>query len=123
MASGALSTTPRRMPAEGAMNPAGNTRPPSAQDDVKINALLQAAGHAHQAGNLDRLQEILEEVLEIDPDHAKATYNLGILHRDRDDIFKAEVYLRRAIKLDPHMVDAYQGLADILFGAKHLLPA
>ncbi|HEU4826474.1 MAG TPA: tetratricopeptide repeat protein, partial [Dongiaceae bacterium] len=39
------------------------------------------------------------------------------------DIFKAEVYFRRAIKLDPDMIDAYQGLGEVLFGAKHLLPA
>lgn len=123
MATGAPSIIPRRKPGQDAVNQDGRARSVSAQDEARINTLLQAAGRAHQAGNVDRVKTILEEVLEIDPDHAKATYNLGILYRDLDDIFKAEVYLRRAIKLDPHMVDAFQGLADILFGAKHLLPA
>ncbi|HET6621322.1 MAG TPA: hypothetical protein VFG64_15415 [Dongiaceae bacterium] len=88
-----------------------------------MEALLQAAGRAHQAENVERLKSILEEILEIDPDHPKVLYNLGIVHRDRDEIFAAEVCLRRAIKLDPGMIDAYQALADLLFTAKHLLPA
>lgn len=121
MATGALSTTPRRGPGQDAMS--GKAHSISPQDEARIQSLLQAAGRAHEAGNQSKLQAILEEILEIDPDHARATYNLGILHRDRDDIFKAETYLRRAIKLDPYMIDAFQGLADILFGAKHLLPA
>ena len=122
MATGAFSTTPRRGPGQDAVSTA-KARSISPQDEARIQSLLLAAGRAHEAGNQDKLQAALEEVLEIDPDHAKATYNLGILHRDRDDIFKAETYLRRAIKLDPYMIDAFQGLADILFGAKHLLPA
>ncbi|HEV8389627.1 MAG TPA: tetratricopeptide repeat protein [Dongiaceae bacterium] len=123
MATGALSTTPRRTPGREAVSQNGKARTVSPQDEARIATLFQAAGRAHQAENVDRLQAILEEILEIDPDHAKATYNLGILFRDRDDIFRAEVYLRRAIKLDPYMIDAFQGLGDILFGAKHLLPA
>lgn len=123
MANGALSATPRRRPEQDAVSRDGKVRSLSDQDEAHVQSLLQAAGRAHHAGNIGRLQSILEEILEIDPDNARATYNLGILHRDRDDIFKAETYLRRAIRLDPYMIDAFQGLADILFSAKHLLPA
>jgi tetratricopeptide (TPR) repeat protein len=123
MATGAISASPRRTPGTDALTTAAKGRPVSRQDEAKIGALLQAAARANQAGNIERLKTLLEEILELDPGHANATYNLGILYRDRDDIFNAEVYLRRAIKLDPHLVDAYQGLADVLFGAKHLLPA
>jgi len=120
MASGAFRTSPRRTQDAVAVTP---IRVPSREDAARVDALLQAAGRAHQAGNAARLKSILEEILEIDPDQPKALYNLGIVHRDRDEIFMAEVYLRRAIKLDPGMIDAYQALADLLFTAKHLLPA
>ena len=123
MATGALSSASRRMPGSNGMAMTGSPRQLSAQDEAKVAALLQAAGRAHHAGNTDRLKAILEEILDINPDHPSATYNLGILFRDREDIFKAEVQLRRAIKLDPSLIDAYQALADLLFGAKHLLPA
>ncbi|HEX6118284.1 MAG TPA: tetratricopeptide repeat protein, partial [Dongiaceae bacterium] len=121
MATGASSRSPRRTPGPAQLAVASTAVSP--QDRARIASLLQAAGRAHQGGQTGRLKEILEEIIEIDPDHAKATYNLGILHRDLDDIFKAEVCFRRAIKLDPDMVDAYQGLGEVLFGAKHLLPA
>src|SRR5688572_7668688 len=113
MATGAFSITPRRGPAQDAVSTA-KARSISPQDEARIQSLLLAAGRAHEARNQGKLQAALEEILEIDPDHARATYNLGILHRDREDIFKAESYLRRAIKLDPNMIDAYQGLADVL---------
>ena len=123
MATGALSTSRRGAPGKDALTTAAAGRVVSPQDQARIATLLQAAGRANQAGDAERLKKTLEEILEIDPGHANATYNLGILYRDRDDIFNAEVHLRRAIKLDPHLTDAYQGLADVLFGAKHLLPA
>ena len=122
MAPGAFNSASRRTPAADRMSQPGNARP-SADDEARIAVLLQTAARAHHGGSLDRLKAILEEILDIDPDHANANYNLGILYRDREEIFKAEVHLRRAIKVDPTLVDAYQALADLLFGAKHLLPA
>ena len=123
MATGALSTTPRRGPGQDTVSNGGTARAISPQDEARIQSLLQAAGRAHQAGNQPKLQAALEEVLEIDPDNPRALYNLGILHRDRNDIYNAEVCFRHAIKHDPSLIDAYQGLADLLFNVKHLIPA
>jgi len=123
MATGALSTTPRRTPGQGVLNPSHQAHAASPEDAAKVGTLLQTASRAHHAGNTERLKAVLEEILEIDPTHANATYNLGILFRDENEIYQAEVYLRRALKLDPHLIDAYQALADLLFTAKHLLPA
>lgn len=123
MATGALSTISRQSPGRDAVTRADPAQSLSPEDQAQVAALLQAAGRAHSAGNRDRLKAILEEILEIDPGHAKATYNLGILYRDRDDVFQAEVHLRRALQLDPGMIDAYQALADLLFTVKHMLSA
>jgi len=105
------------------VNPAEAARAISAADAARITALMQAAGRAHGAGNRDRLKAILSEILEIDPGHANATYNLSILYRDEDDAFQAEVHLRRALKLDSGLIDSYQALADLLFTVKHTLTA
>ena len=120
MASGALKPTPGRVPAVTA---GPTSRALTRDEQARVNSLMLAAGRAHQAGNLPRLEEVLREVLEIDPQHASALYNLGIACRDRGDAFAAEGFFRQAIRHDPELVDAYQGLADVLFGAKHLLPA
>ena len=123
MATSASRISPRCAPGAGALTVTGNARAVSPEDKARIDVLLLAAGRAHHAGQSDRLKALLEEVLDLDPNHANAHYNLGILYRDRDDIFKAETHLRRAITHDPQLINAFQGLADVLFGAKHLLPA
>lgn len=123
MATGALSNITRRKPEQDALTPTGAAQSISPEDAARVAALWQAAGRAHGAGNRDRLKAVLEEILEIDPGHAKASYNLGILYRDQDDVFQAEVHLRRAINHDPGLIDAYQALADLLFTVKHMLSA
>ena len=123
MASGALKPTSGRMPDAPAVTAGSTARAATREEQARVSSLMQAAGRAHQAGNLPRLEELLREVLEIDPQHASALYNLGIACRDRGDAFAAEGFFRQAIRHDPELVDAYQGLADVLFGAKHLLPA
>ena len=93
------------------------------EDNAQIAALMQQAGKAFQAGTFDRLAKLLDQVLEINPDHTGALYNRGILHRDANELYGAEMCFRRVLKLDPDMIDAYQALADLLFNVKHLLPA
>ena len=123
MATGALSTAWRRPPGQDGLNAPGKAGAASPRAEARIAALLRAAGRANQAGDSERLKGILGEILELDPDHANATYNLGILYRDRDEVYQAEIHLRRAVKLDPHLIDAYQALADLMFSVKHLFPA
>ena len=100
-----------------------NTARTSRDDNAQIAALMSQAGKAFQAGKFDQLASLLDQVLEINPDDTTALYNRGILHRDRDELFGAEVCFRRVLKLDPDMIDAYQALADLLYNVKHLLPA
>ena len=95
----------------------------SRDDNAQIAALMSQAAKAFQAGKLDQLGSLLDQVLEINPDDTSALYNRGILHRDRDELFGAEVCFRRVLRLDPDMIDAYQALADLLYNVKHLLPA
>ncbi len=100
-----------------------NTARTSRDDNAQIAALMSQAGKAFQAGKFDQMGSLLDQVLEINPDDTTALYNRGILHRDRDELFGAEVCFRRVLKLDPDMIDAYQALADLLYNVKHLLPA
>lgn len=92
-------------------------------DNAQVASLMRQAGKAFQGGKLDQLTSLLDQVLEINPDETRALYNRGILHRDNNELYGAELCFRRALKLDPDMIDAYQALADLLFNVKHLLPA
>ncbi len=105
------------------MNHPMTARKDAASDEQRIARLLQRAGQCAQAGDRTKLKAVLRECLEIDPRHPTALYNLAVVCRDENDIHAAELNFRRAIKADPNLIDAYQGLADMLFNAKHLLPA
>jgi tetratricopeptide (TPR) repeat protein len=123
MATGAVQFPTRIEPRQERMSDPDNASSVARRDAAKVAVLLRQAAKAFEAGRVDRLQPLLEQVLEIDPDNAKALYNLAIIFRDKGDVFPAEVNLRRALKADPDMIDAYQALADLLFAAKHLLAA
>jgi tetratricopeptide (TPR) repeat protein len=112
-----------QLPARGQSGQERMTHPAPARDQHKIATLMNQAARAFEAGRIDRLQALLELVLEINPENAKALYNLAIIYRDRNEIFPAEVQLRRALKVDPDMIDAHQALGDLLFNVKHLLAA
>ena len=92
-------------------------------DDAQIARLMQQAQRAFHAGQVDRLTPILDQVLELNPDHVGALYNRGIIHRDNNELYGAETCFRRALRVDPNMIDCYQALADLMFNVKHLLPA
>jgi tetratricopeptide (TPR) repeat protein len=103
--------------------------PPVAPDNKslaernRIQQMLVQAGNAHRAGKIDRLTKILEEVLALDDKNSEALFNMAIITRDRNEISKAEQFFRRCLKANPEHLDAYQGLGDLLFGAKHTLSA
>ncbi|WP_374372742.1 tetratricopeptide repeat protein [Dongia sp.] len=92
----------------------------TAADTAEINRLLVRCAAEHKAGKLKQLERTLNEIVELDPNHPEALFNLAILHRDRRDITAAEILFRRSIKADPMRIDAYQGLGELLYNARHL---
>ena len=123
MAIGAVQFPTRIEPRQERMSDPSTAPDAAKRDAAKIAALLNQAAKAFEAGRTDRLQALLEQILDIDPNNARALYNLAIVFRDKGDVFPAEVNLRRALKVDPDMIDGYQALADLLFAAKHLMGA
>lgn len=75
----------------------------------QLATLLQAGGAAREAGGLYRT------VLEHRPEFAEAHAGLGAVHKDLDDLTRAESCLRRAVTLNPKHVAAWYLLGDLLF--------
>ena len=74
---------------------------------------LQAV-QAEEAGEKHRAIALYEEILDLDPDYAPASINLGTLHFHLRQFDKAEEFYRRATISDPNYVLAYFDLGNVL---------
>ena len=73
-----------------------------------------AAVQAEEAGEKPRAIALYEEILELDPDYAPASINLGTLHFHMRQYGRAEEFYRRATIADPDYVLAYFDLGNVL---------
>jgi tetratricopeptide (TPR) repeat protein len=73
-----------------------------------------AAVNAEEAGEKPRAISLYEEILELDPDYAPASINLGTLHFHLRQFALAEEFYRRATIADPGYVLAYFDLGNVL---------
>jgi tetratricopeptide (TPR) repeat protein len=73
-----------------------------------------AAVQAEEAGEKQRAIALYEEILELDPDYAPASINLGTLHFHLRQYGRAEELYRRATVADPGYVLAFFDLGNVL---------
>ena len=79
-----------------------------------IQERFLAAVQAEEAGEKARAIALYEEILELDPDYAPASINLGTLHFHLRQYARAEEFYRRATISDPGYVLAYFDLGNVL---------
>jgi lipoprotein NlpI len=72
-----------------------------------LQAMLQKGALLHQNGQLDQAQSIYEQVLKVQPRHARALHLLGMLFGQSSDFKRALNLLNRAISLDPNNAAAH----------------
>lgn len=76
-------------------------------DSAGVAKVMQEMAISHfNNGNLPQAQELLEKVLEIQPNDAKTYYHLGLCYVSAGDSAKAKEYLNRFIELAPNDPDA-----------------
>jgi tetratricopeptide (TPR) repeat protein len=83
--------------------------PPTGIQDRFLGAV-----QAEEAGEKSRAIALYEEILELDPDYAPASINLGTLHFHLRQFARAEEFYRRATISDPGYVLAYFDLGNVL---------
>jgi tetratricopeptide (TPR) repeat protein len=75
-------------------------------------SLLQAeADLYYRIGKIDKYDEVMKEVVRIDPENPSLYYNLGVASEQLGDKKSAKEYYLQAIELDSGMVNAYINLA------------
>lgn len=62
---------------------------------------------------LDKAEEVLRQLLEEDPQHARAMNKLGVVYARRKDLRQAEVCFNDALALDPNLASAHTNLGNI----------
>ena len=78
-------------------------------DDV---SLLQAeADLYYRIGKIDKYDEMMKQVVKMDPENPSLYYNLGVASEQLGDKKSAKEYYLQAIELDSGMVNAYINLA------------
>jgi chemotaxis protein methyltransferase WspC len=75
------------------------------------DALLERANRLADQGTIDDASEAFRAYLDLVPDSAHAHFMLGLLSEQRHDDKTAEVFLRRAVYLEPNHYDALCHLA------------
>jgi len=96
----------------------GSTVPASLQNLASqpngIQERFLAAVQADESGEKGRAITLYDEILELDPDYAPASINLGTLHFHLRQYARAEEFYRRATIADPGYVLAYFDLGNVL---------
>ena len=96
----------------GCSEPASLRNPVAEPNGIQERFL--AAVQAEEAGEKARAIALYEEILELDPDYAPASINLGTLHFHLRQYPQAEEFYRRATIADPSYVLAYFNLGNVL---------
>jgi tetratricopeptide (TPR) repeat protein len=96
----------------------GSSEPSSLRNLIAESNGIQerflAAVQAEESGEKGRAIVLYEEILELDPDYAPASINLGTLHFHLRQYARAEEFYRRATIADPGYVLAYFDLGNVL---------
>jgi tetratricopeptide (TPR) repeat protein len=79
-----------------------------------IQERFLAAVQAEESGEKGRAIALYQEILDLDPDYAPASINLGTLHFHLRQFARAEEFYRRATIADPGYVLAYFDLGNVL---------
>jgi tetratricopeptide (TPR) repeat protein len=75
-------------------------------------SLLQAeADLYYRTGKIDKYDEVMKQVVKMDPENPSLYYNLGVASEQLGDKKSAKEYYLQAIELDSGMVNAYINLA------------
>ncbi len=77
--------------------------------DIRMG-LFQAC---HDSGRSEQARDHLRAILQRDPEHAQAFYNLGLLDIENGALADGEKSIRQAIAWDPNYSEAYTVLADL----------
>jgi len=88
-------------------------------DDTGL--MLTEADVYYNLGKMDKYSQLVEKVLEKDPNNATLYYNLGVTSSKMGDQEKAIGYYKKAISIDPEMLNANINIASAILNKEQSL--
>ena len=85
----------------------------SENKDLAIKEIFNTAVKNHQENKINIAKNLYEKFLEIDPNHAAAHSNLGIIFKQSGDHQKAKKCYEKAIEINPKFLDAHNNLGNL----------
>lgn len=85
-----------------------------AKDPTNTTLLMTKANSFLKMKKMDMYKETISKVLELDPNNAELTYNIGVSEDQLGNQATAREYYQKAIELDPEYADAYNNIAAII---------
>ena len=86
-----------------------------AQDDKKVEKLLEEAGKAYLDGKTEDAIKLARDAIRLDPKFALAHGNLGLVLRKMGQLDEAIASLRKAIELNPKDGNSHYNLGNMVF--------
>ena len=85
-----------------------------AKDPKNSKLLLSKANIFFKMNKTDKYKETIAQVLELDPNNAELTFNLGVSEQNLGNMANAKTYYEKAISIDPTYSLAYNNLASLV---------
>ncbi len=89
-------------------------------DQENVLLLMRQAFEAQELGRLHEAQQHYQHVLQIDPYHAEANFNIGLLAVQANEAVRGLPYLLRALEAAPQRGQYWLGYIEALFHADQL---
>ena len=87
-----------------------------------VNLMRSEADLAYKMGDMIKYREVMEQVVQTDPNNPELFYNLGVSSMQVGETDRAKTYYARALELDPNYSYAQINMASIILqGEKDLV--
>ncbi len=83
--------------------------------NLSIDEAFKIAVKNQQKNKIKEAQNLYNKILEINPNHLQAHYNLGIIFEKLGELIKAKDCYENAIKIKPNYLDAYKNLGVVFY--------
>ena len=82
----------------------------STDKNLKIEQIFNSAVENYEKKNFTDAKNLYQKILKVNPNHAEANYNLGLIFQQFKEYIKAKNFYEKTIQIKPNYVAAHNNL-------------